>query len=87
MHGQANGAGPLYIASCSSDDTSLVVRGPDGTWHCDDDTESLSPVIAMTRAPEGQYDVFVGRFSGGTGTSTLHVSAAAGPFCSSGAGK
>lgn len=47
-------------------DTTLVINGPDGQWHCDDDSGNggLNPSYTFSRPPSGQYDVWVGTYGG-----------------------
>lgn len=68
---------PLYIAAVSDADTTIVVRAPDGSWHCDDDSAgSLNPVVSWETPRSGRYQIWVGRF--GTQSETtpamLHIS-------------
>jgi hypothetical protein len=59
---------PLYIGVAADDDTTLVVKGPNGQWMCDDDSgDNLNPVISWTEPRSGRYQIWVGRF----GTSDL----------------
>jgi hypothetical protein len=81
-------SGPLNIASCSGNDTTLIVRGPDGTTLCDDDTEDSNPVIRISAAGAGEYTVLVGAYSAGERPSaTLNISSAGGSLCTPVAGK
>ena len=58
------GALPLYIAARGEADLTLAVNGPDGAWHCDDDSGGdLNPEIAFTEPQSGVYDIYVGTFS------------------------
>jgi hypothetical protein len=58
----------LSFSAEADDDTSLVVRGPDGVWHCNDDTwdehqefvRSRNPTITLNDAQSGRYDIWVG---------------------------
>lgn len=53
----------LSISVVSEADTTLVVRGPDGRWHCVDDAgDSLNPAIELHPALEGRYDIWVGTY-------------------------
>lgn len=51
-------------------DTTLTVQGPDGEWHCDDDTEGNRPVVEFPIAPPGAYHVWVGTYSQGNQPAT-----------------
>ncbi len=75
-------SGPLNIAACSSSDTTLIVRGPDGTTLCDDDSEGSNPVVRIPAAGAGDYTVLVGAYSSGERPSaSLKVSSASGTLC------
>ncbi len=69
------GSLPLYIYVNASSDTTLVVNGPDGQWYCDDDSNGgLNPQVTFNSPRSGTYDIWVGTFSGGTASATLHIS-------------
>lgn len=72
------GSLPLYIAAQSDADLTLAVNGPDGAWHCDDDSGgNLNPEIEFTEPQSGVYDIYVGTFSdrgGDTEPATLYLS-------------
>ncbi|WP_339737982.1 hypothetical protein [uncultured Maricaulis sp.] len=72
----ANDQHDLYLSMESEYDTTLIVQGPDGNWHCDDDgAEDLNPGIQLTNPVAGRYAIWAGRFSGGTlADATLFVS-------------
>ena len=64
-----SGASEALDISFTSDglfeDTTLLVRRPDGSWTCDDDGGAgVNPSISL-RPVEGQYDVWVGTYSDG----------------------
>ena len=47
-----------------SADTILLVNGPNGKWHYDDDGgKRLNAKISFRSAPPGRYDVWVGTLS------------------------
>jgi len=56
----------LRILVNSTEDMTLVVRGPDGTFHCNDDsgdpTNGLNPLVEITNAPAGDYAIYVGAY-------------------------
>lgn len=71
------GSLPLYINVDSDSDTTLVVNGPDGRWYCDDDgaDEALNPLLYWSNPASGQYDIWVGTYSSGSGRpATLFIS-------------
>ncbi len=57
------GGGDLRLWVRATFDATLAVHTPDGDWQCDDDTDGVSPVVAMTNAPAGRYAVWLGAFS------------------------
>ncbi|MCH8491236.1 MAG: hypothetical protein LAT81_15090, partial [Oceanicaulis sp.] len=73
-------AGPedLTVTAEANFDTTLVVRGPDGTWYCDDDSgRGNIAALAFTQPRSGVYEIWVGAYSGiRTGeTAALLISA------------
>lgn len=52
-------------SALSNADTTLVVKGPDGTWYCDDDDgEDSNPSVELT--PDvGRYEIWIGTCSEG----------------------
>jgi hypothetical protein len=67
---------PLYIGATSDVDTTIVVRTPDGQWLCNDDAESLNPMVNIATPRSGRYQIWVGRFGeqGETAGAMLHIS-------------
>ncbi|MCB9630809.1 MAG: peptidase S1 [Sandaracinus sp.] len=55
----------LRILVNSSADTTLVVRRPDGTFVCNDDSDGTNPMVAGN-FPPGQYRIWVGSYQQGT---------------------
>lgn len=63
---QVSGAMPmLRIMARSDEDTTLVVRRPDGTYACNDDSDGLNPAVDLANVQPGAYNVFVGTYSSG----------------------
>lgn len=52
-------------------DTVLLVRGPDGQWRFNDDTNGLDPQVQIVQAQPGEYDIWVGTFGASTCPATL----------------
>jgi hypothetical protein len=48
----------------------LVINGPDGRWHCDDDggVRNLNPMLMFETPQGGQYDIWVGLY----GAANVH---------------
>jgi len=66
---------PLYFRTASQSDTSLVVRAPNGTWSCDDDSAGeLNAEVAFINPVSGAYHVWVGSLNGEVVPATLSVS-------------
>jgi hypothetical protein len=58
-----SGEYPLYISATSDADTTIVVRAPDGSWSCDDDSAgNLNPVVSWESPRSGRYQIWVGRY-------------------------
>ncbi len=72
----AAGALPLYVYAVSGDDTTLIVRMPDGSYACNDDQSGFDPGVEITDPQSGRYDVWLGTFGAGVGypEATLSVS-------------
>lgn len=70
------GSLPLYISATSEADTTLVINGPDGRWYCDDDSgDGLNPAWGFENPQLGQYDIWVGTYSGATNhEAEIHIS-------------
>lgn len=68
---------PLIISVAAASDTTLVINGPDGTWHCDDDggETGLNPSIRFDDPEGGRYEIWVGTYrAGATQAARLHIS-------------
>lgn len=76
---------PLYIRATSDEDTSLVVRDPQGRWQCNDDTNGLDPEVGFENPRSGNYAIWVGAVSGSSVAAELHISEISGDTDSSAA--
>lgn len=68
---------PLIISATSEADTTLVIRAPDRSWHCNDDgPNGLNPVVRFDTPASGRYQIWVGTFAedGATPAATLFIS-------------
>lgn len=68
---------PLIFSTESASDTTLVVRLPDGSYLCDDDSGgNLNAMVEMASPATGRYEVWVGAYSAdATGqAATLNIS-------------
>jgi hypothetical protein len=54
---------PLTFYVDCPEDTTLLIRLPDGTWLADDDSGgNLNPLIKINNPRSGRYDIWVGTF-------------------------
>ncbi|MGH6951429.1 MAG: hypothetical protein ACREH4_11175 [Vitreimonas sp.] len=80
---------PLHIGAVSDADTTIVVRAPDSSWRCDDDSGgNLNPSVSWDHPLTGRYQIWVGRFGveGESSPATLHISEVSGPSQSASTG-
>lgn len=69
------GSLPLAFRTRSSEDTTLVINGPDGSWSCDDDSSGDSDAQVVFRTPEsGVYDVWIGTYGDSPAVGSLIIS-------------
>ncbi len=70
------GASNLYISAASGADTTLVVRGPDGNYVCDDDSAgNFNPGVEIRNPQDGRYQIWVGTYQNiGTASARLSIS-------------
>ena len=70
--------GDLHIYVEAAADTTLVVRAPNGTWHCNDDDElgdTWDPWVTIVNSRSGTYSIWIGTFARGSYPSaTLYIS-------------
>jgi len=60
-------ASPLIVSVNAAIDTTLIIKAPDGAWHCDDDSgEGLNPSIRFTDPQSGLYDIWIGTYADAT---------------------
>lgn len=75
VHYSGNTSNTLYIYAQSSTDVTLLINMPDGTWRCDDDSfGGTNPLVVISGAPNGRYDIWVGTFGENTAPAQLFVS-------------
>lgn len=67
------GEWPLTLYAESAHDTILIVRSPNGQWHCNDDAQGLDPAITFTTPPTGQYAIWIGTHDPDTADATLNI--------------
>lgn len=54
------------FVDAGSQDTTLIINRPDGSWVCADDTYGLNPGIDFNNAQPGVYNVWVGSYQAST---------------------
>lgn len=59
----ASGTFPLILAARAQVDVMLVVRTPDGQWHCNDDYQGAMPLLYFGPALSGTYHIWVGTYA------------------------
>lgn len=74
---------PLAFRTSSSEDTTLVINGPDGVWNCDDDSwgggensdgEGIGDAEVFYNSPQsGVYDIWIGTYDEETAEATLVI--------------
>jgi len=67
---------PLYIWVDANADTTLLISDPDGNWICDDDGGAvfLSPALGWDDPAPGQYDIWVGTYTGDRSPAVISIS-------------
>jgi hypothetical protein len=70
----SGGAG-LYIYVDGADDTTLLVNRPDRGWTCNDDGYTgTNPIVEISRAEDGLYNIYVGTYGDDLTSATLYIS-------------
>ena len=68
------GSFPLVFRTVASQDTTLIINGPDGEWSCDDDSYGDGDAQVVFNKPQsGVYDVWVGTFGDSPVTASLRI--------------
>jgi hypothetical protein len=64
----------IQFQGFASEDTTLVIQGPNGSYYCDDDRgDGNNPRVIMAAGMSGRYAVWVGSYSQGDNTSSTVV--------------
>jgi len=72
---ETSGGSDLYIYVDATDDTTLLINRPDGTWLCDDDgLGDANPIVAISGAVGGLYSIWVGTYGDELVEATLSMS-------------
>lgn len=69
-----SGSGPLYIYTEGNADTTLAINGPDGRWHCADDTIGTDAGVEFRSNTSGVYDIYVGTYGQSRANTRLMIS-------------
>jgi len=75
----------MAITATSQVDTTLVVRGPDGYFYCNDDFSGFNPAVSFNNPMTGEYDIWVGTYAGGINNATVGITERT-PFASNNSG-
>lgn len=71
----SSGGSDLYIYVNSTDDTTLLINKPDGSWVCNDDGLGRgNPIVMLSGAPGGLYNIWVGTYGDDLSDATLSLS-------------
>jgi hypothetical protein len=67
---------PLVMSVAARSDTSLIIKGPDNRWFCDDGVaDDSGPTVHVATPASGTYNIWVGAFDGTKSTAaTLSIS-------------
>ncbi len=75
LHYSGNGSRTLYFYATSGADVTLLINLPNGSWRCDDDSHTgTNPLVTVTNAPSGRYDIWVGTYRESTSPAQLMIS-------------
>lgn len=79
VNASASFAALRFAVNAGSNDTTLVIQAPNGTYTCNDDSEGLNPAATVMNATPGQYKVWIGSYQQGQNSAyALGVSTNAG---------
>ncbi len=63
----------------SSEDTTLIINLPNGSWSCNDDTNGLNPALVYFDAAPGSYQIWIGSYAADTFDDAVLYLAETGP--------
>lgn len=70
-----SGGSDLYIYVDGANDTTLLINKPDGTWVCNDDgLGGGNPIVVISGAAGGLYNIWVGTYGDELTEATLSLS-------------
>jgi len=71
----SGGGGTLNIYAVAGAYTTLLINMPNASWRCNDDGGAgNNPLITLSGAPAGQYDIWVGTYGSSTAPAVLKIS-------------
>ena len=53
----------VTLLVASAEDTTLIVKRPNGSWSCNDDSNGLNPALVYHRASPGAYQIWIGSYA------------------------
>lgn len=66
---------PPFIYARASEDVTLLVNQPDGSWVCDDDSlGDRDPLVIIKAAQSGLFDIWVGTYGSDVISARLYIS-------------
>ncbi len=74
----ASGSQDVQVRADAQCDVVLLINDANGEWQYNDDTDGTNPVVTLTGAIDGAYDIWVGTLTPDTCQATLTISAAGG---------
>jgi hypothetical protein len=72
---ETTGKGPLYLYAEGAEDITLLINTPEGDWFCnDDDLTGTNPLIVLSGASAGLYNIWVGSYESELTDAELYIS-------------
>jgi serine protease Do len=53
----------IFFVADEEQDATMIINDPNGNWFCNDDFSDRNPMVELTNAESGQYDIWVGSYS------------------------
>ena len=63
----------------STEDTTLIINLPNGSWSCNDDTNGLNPALVYYNPAPGRYQIWIGSYAAETFDEAVLYLAETGP--------
>ena len=75
LYYDTSGSSDLYIYATSGSDTTILVNSASGDWYCDDDSYGDGdPIVVISGADAGLYNIWVGTYGDEMAPATLYIS-------------